>query len=145
MYVDNETDEPHIKLTDFGLARVIDPNAPMLSTRCGSPDYAAPEIVKNLDFDGRISDVWSLGVVIYGLLVGSLPFTPHQNKVTNRNRQLCYNIVSAEITWPKYVGVSYDAKTVVERMLDPVPERRITLREVIELPWFSSEKEVNEW
>ena len=65
---------PKVKLTDFGLAKVIEPDAPLLTTRCGSEDYAAPEIILGQAYDGREADIWSLGVVLYALLVGFLPF-----------------------------------------------------------------------
>ncbi|KAF9123842.1 Protein kinase [Mortierella sp. 14UC] len=65
---------PKVKLTDFGLAKVIDLDSPLLTTRCGSEDYAAPEIILGQPYDGREADIWSLGVVLYALLVGFLPF-----------------------------------------------------------------------
>ncbi|KAF9272335.1 hypothetical protein BGZ68_002502 [Mortierella alpina] len=65
---------PKVKLTDFGLAKMIEQEAPLLTTRCGSEDYAAPEIILGLPYDGREADIWSLGVLLYALLVGFLPF-----------------------------------------------------------------------
>ncbi|KAG0289190.1 hypothetical protein BGZ98_003948 [Dissophora globulifera] len=65
---------PRVKLTDFGLAKVIEEDSPLLTTRCGSEDYAAPEIILAQPYDGREADIWSLGVVLYALLVGFLPF-----------------------------------------------------------------------
>ncbi|KAG0049183.1 NUAK SNF1-like kinase 1 [Gryganskiella cystojenkinii] len=65
---------PNVKLTDFGLAKIIEPDSPLLTTRCGSEDYAAPEIILGQPYDGREADIWSLGVVLYALLVGFLPF-----------------------------------------------------------------------
>ncbi|KAG0198669.1 hypothetical protein BGX28_007902 [Mortierella sp. GBA30] len=65
---------PRVKLTDFGLAKVIEQDTPLLTTRCGSEDYAAPEIILGQPYDGREADIWSLGVVLYALLVGFLPF-----------------------------------------------------------------------
>ncbi|KAF9571718.1 NUAK SNF1-like kinase 1 [Mortierella alpina] len=65
---------PKVKLTDFGLAKVIEQESPLLTTRCGSEDYAAPEIILGQPYDGREADIWSLGVLLYALLVGFLPF-----------------------------------------------------------------------
>ncbi|KAF9908598.1 hypothetical protein BX616_000081 [Lobosporangium transversale] len=65
---------PTVKLTDFGLAKVIEADTPLLTTRCGSEDYAAPEIILGQPYDGREADIWSLGVMLYALLVGFLPF-----------------------------------------------------------------------
>ncbi|KAJ7221620.1 kinase-like protein [Mycena pura] len=66
---------PLIKLTDFGLSRFIDTAAPMLSTRCGSEAYAAPELViSGGKYDARETDAWACGVVLYALCVRRLPF-----------------------------------------------------------------------
>ncbi|KIM87387.1 hypothetical protein PILCRDRAFT_3869 [Piloderma croceum F 1598] len=83
--------KPLIKLTDFGLSRMIDTADPLLSTRCGSEAYAAPELVvgriassssNNGEqpwitrgwYDGREMDAWAVGVVIYALMCRALPF-----------------------------------------------------------------------
>ncbi|KAE8265113.1 hypothetical protein A4X09_0g6762 [Tilletia walkeri] len=66
--------QPLLKLTDFGLSRFIDPATPHLETRCGSEEYAAPELIMGRRYDGRKTDAWALGVVGYALLTGSLPF-----------------------------------------------------------------------
>ncbi|KAJ7278963.1 kinase-like protein [Mycena rebaudengoi] len=64
-----------IKLTDFGLARFIDTGAPLLSTRCGSEAYAAPELViSGRRYDARETDAWACGVVLYALCARRLPF-----------------------------------------------------------------------
>lgn len=65
---------PLLKLTDFGLSRFIDPNSPLLETRCGSEEYASPELIIGKKYDGRKTDVWAMGVVLYALVCGSLPF-----------------------------------------------------------------------
>lgn len=65
---------PLLKLTDFGLSRFIDPNSPLLETRCGSEEYAAPELIIGKRYDGRKTDAWAMGVVLYALLTGCLPF-----------------------------------------------------------------------
>jgi len=65
---------PLVKLTDFGLSRFVDLSSPYLETRCGSEEYAAPELIMGKRYDGRQTDAWALGVVLYALLVGHLPF-----------------------------------------------------------------------
>ncbi|KAK7024012.1 kinase-like domain-containing protein [Favolaschia claudopus] len=66
---------PLVKLTDFGLSRFIDTAAPLLSTRCGSEAYAAPELViSGRRYDARETDAWACGVVLYGLCARRLPF-----------------------------------------------------------------------
>lgn len=63
-----------IKLTDFGLSRFIDPAQPLLTTLCGSDSYAAPELVMGKPYDGRETDAWACGVVLYTLATRRLPF-----------------------------------------------------------------------
>lgn len=65
---------PLLKISDYGLSRFIDAAAPQLETRCGSEEYAAPELIIGKRYDGRKTDVWALGVVLYALLTGALPF-----------------------------------------------------------------------
>ena len=71
-------DRPVVTLTDLGLSRRIPkpPESPLLTTRCGSEDYAAPELLMGQPYDGRQTDAWALGVLLYALLEGRLPFDP---------------------------------------------------------------------
>lgn len=62
-----------LQLADFGFSNTFLPNA-YLKTWCGSPPYAAPEVFLGLEYDGPKSDIWSLGVVLYVLVCGALPF-----------------------------------------------------------------------
>ncbi|KZT24043.1 Pkinase-domain-containing protein, partial [Neolentinus lepideus HHB14362 ss-1] len=58
---------PLIKLSDFGLSRFVDLASPLLTTRCGSESYAAPEVVLGRPYDGRATDAWAMGVVLYAV------------------------------------------------------------------------------
>jgi serine/threonine protein kinase len=136
VYFDDATgDVPHIKVTDFGLARVVNPEEPMLSTRCGSEEYAAPEIVQSLGYDGRLTDTWSIGIIIYALLVGYLPFSYDTNK-GEKTSHLFHRIVMAQVKWPVNDNISNEAKDVVNQILVRQPEKRIRLNQVEKLPWF---------
>ena len=76
-----------IKLTDFGLSRFIDPAQPLLTTLCGSDSYAAPELVMGKPYDGRETDAWACGVVLYTLATRHLPFDmPAANGVIPHDR-----------------------------------------------------------
>lgn len=74
---------PLLKISDFGLSRFIDPLSPLLETRCGSEEYAAPELIIGKRYDGRKTDVWAMGVVLYALLSGSLPFLGLEDQPVN--------------------------------------------------------------
>ena len=71
---------PIVKITDFGLARFIEGDT-KLETRCGSEEYVAPELIIGRSYDGRKTDAWALGIVLYALLTGVLPFIepPHKD------------------------------------------------------------------
>ena len=63
----------NIKLIDFGLA-IYMKDGVSLSTACGSPNYAAPEVISGQAYAGQQVDVWSCGVILYAMVCGSLPF-----------------------------------------------------------------------
>jgi BR serine/threonine kinase len=64
----------NMKIADFGFARFVKSN--IAETSCGSPHYAAPEVIAGLPYDGRAADVWSCGVILYALLAVCIIFRP---------------------------------------------------------------------
>lgn len=66
--------EPVINVTDFGLSKKLKSPGELLTTRCGSQDYISPELLMGLKYDGKLTDSWSVGVLIYALLENRLPF-----------------------------------------------------------------------
>lgn len=98
---------PHsvITLTDLGLSRRIADDE-KLETRCGSDDYAAPEIILGQPYDGRATDAWSLGVLLYALLESRLPFDPAPG-VSDPHRmrtRMSHRIARVEWRWVEYAG-----------------------------------------
>ncbi|KAL2191673.1 Pkinase-domain-containing protein [Thermothelomyces heterothallicus CBS 203.75] len=99
-----------ITLTDLGLSRRIEPDE-KLETRCGSDDYAAPEVIMGQPYDGRATDAWSLGVLLYALLESRLPFDPppaagpqgidHAMQLRMRSRT-SHRIARVEWRWFEY-------------------------------------------
>lgn len=65
--------EGTLKVADFGLSNMI-LDGQGLKTSCGSPNYAAPEVIEGEPYDGAAADMWSCGVILYALLSGTLPF-----------------------------------------------------------------------
>ncbi|KAI5957699.1 hypothetical protein KGF57_002965 [Candida theae] len=71
----NETmSTPFMNLSDFGLSKKLAAPGQLLQTRCGSQDYIAPEVLMGLQYDGRSTDTWSIGVLVYSILESKLPF-----------------------------------------------------------------------
>ena len=66
-------EQKNLKIVDFGLSNTYKPNEKLV-TACGSPCYAAPELIKGLEYNGQKADLWSAGVVLYCLVCGHLPF-----------------------------------------------------------------------
>ncbi|KAG8805380.1 hypothetical protein FRC19_006073 [Serendipita sp. 401] len=124
--------QPLVKLTDFGLARFIDPNQPMLDTRCGSESYAAPEIVMGSSYDGRQTDAWACGVVLYALAVRVLPFDPKGvDDVQGSRRRYLVRIAKCEYSWPEEAKLATDdLKKVVARLLVRDPAKRAKVSEL---------------
>ncbi|POS83375.1 hypothetical protein EPUL_004431 [Erysiphe pulchra] len=111
-----------ITLTDFGLSRRIDDNE-KLTIRCGSDDYAAPEVILGQPYDGRATDAWSLGVLLYALLESRLPFDPVPN--ISQNHRPCsrtsHLIARVEWCWVKYAKL----KNQVQSNPDNTPRHSI--------------------
>ncbi|EIN07917.1 kinase-like protein [Punctularia strigosozonata HHB-11173 SS5] len=115
-----ELPAPLIKLTDFGLARFIDPAEPTLSTRCGSESYAAPELVLGRRYDGRRTDAWACGVVLYALACRRLPFEGEDGHGRGREgdggvrkegrRAFLMRIARGEYEWPEEEEEEEDAE-----------------------------------
>jgi protein-serine/threonine kinase len=100
---------PVISLTDLGLSRRIADDE-KLETRCGSEDYAAPEVIMGQPYDGRATDAWSLGVLLYALLESRLPFDPHPG-MTDAHRmrsRTSHRIARVEWRWVEYGGDDTD-------------------------------------
>jgi len=117
----------NIKIADFGLSNVmIDGN--FLKTSCGSPNYAAPEVISGHLYAGAEVDVWSCGVILYALLCGTLPFD--EESIPNLFRK----IKSGMYSMPSHL--SEPSRDLILRMLVVDPMKRITLSEVRDHRWF---------
>ncbi|KAF4983392.1 hypothetical protein FZEAL_1121 [Fusarium zealandicum] len=105
------TTYPHsvVTLTDLGLSRRIADDE-KLETRCGSDDYAAPEVIMGQPYDGRAIDAWSLGVLLYALLEARLPFDPHpgMSDAHRMRSRTSHRIARVEWRWVDYAGEDTD-------------------------------------
>lgn len=120
----------NIKIADFGMA-VWQDGGDLLQTACGSPHYAAPEVIKGLAYNGKSSDIWSCGVILYALLVSRLPFD-HEDLGT-----LLTKIQVGKFSMPKELDPR--AKDLIWRMLEVDVEKRITMPEILNHPFFVSQ------
>nr|KAJ3412747.1 serine/threonine-protein kinase KIN2 [Polyrhizophydium stewartii] len=116
------------KLLDFGFA-TFHTDQHMLQTNCGSPCYAAPEIYDNRAYHGPEIDVWSLGVCLFGMVTGALPFDGPTF------RMLATRVRAGKVVYPSFL--SDEVEHLISIMLVVTPRRRATLMEVIRHPWLN--------
>jgi len=116
----------NVKLADFGLSNVMR-DGHFLKTSCGSPNYAAPEVISGKLYAGPEVDVWSCGVTLYALLCGTLPFD--DENIPN----LFKKIKSGIYTLPSHLSAL--ARDLIPRMLVVDPMKRIKINEIREHAW----------
>lgn len=120
-------DKLNVKIADFGLSNIMT-DGNFLKTSCGSPNYAAPEVISGKLYAGPEVDVWSSGVILYVMLCGRLPFDDEFIPA------LFKKISNGVYTLPNYL--SSGAKHLLTRMLVVNPLNRITIHEIMEDEWF---------
>jgi serine/threonine protein kinase len=120
-----------IKIVDFGMA-ALQPLGTKLTTPCGSPHYAAPEVIKTTSYDGAKADIWSCGVILFVMLTGNPPFN-YSGKEADL-RPLFRMITRAEYTMPP--GLSIEAQDLIRRILVPDPKRRISIEAIWKHPFL---------
>ena len=132
------TEKDEIKLVDFGLGSIYKLNNinKLLKTRCGSPFYCAPEMILGKKYYGNITDIWSLGVILYYMLFNELPF--YEVDID----RLYKKIIEGKYTIPKDKNniVYKDAIDLINKMLQKDPKKRIKIKDIIKHKWFNSEQ-----
>ncbi len=118
--------EGDLKISDFGLSAILDHDR-LLTTTCGTPNYIAPEILTQQPYNGRTADVWSIGVIMYVLMAGYMPFEDPSHSTLMRN------IRDAKYQCPSWF--SSDARDLLDRMLTPDPAHRINIADIQSHPW----------
>jgi serine/threonine protein kinase len=116
----------NMKIIDFGLSRWFTEGT-RFTTPCGSYPYVAPEIITTGSYT-HSSDIWSLGLVLYGLVTGTLPFTIDDMST------VCHQIETKPIEYPSYL--SSELIDLLSKMLRRDPERRITIEQIKLHPWI---------
>uniref|UniRef100_A0A3B4AB92 non-specific serine/threonine protein kinase n=1 Tax=Periophthalmus magnuspinnatus TaxID=409849 RepID=A0A3B4AB92_9GOBI len=117
----------NIKLADFGFGNFYNAGEP-LSTWCGSPPYAAPEVFEGKEYEGPGLDIWSLGVVLYVLVCGSLPFDgPSLPALRQR-------VTEGRFRIPFFM--SQDCENLIRKMLVVDPAKRITVAQIKQHRWM---------
>ena len=118
----------NIKIVDFGLSNMY-PKNELLSTACGSPCYAAPEMINGDKYNGLLVDIWSSGIVLYAMLCGYLPFEDKDNDL------LYDKICEGKFEVPNFI--SDLANDFLHKILNVDPKKRYNLSQIKNHPWFN--------
>ena len=122
-----------LKIGDFGLATKLEFDGERKRTICGTPNYIAPEILEAKQGHSYEVDIWSLGVILYTMLIGKPPFETSDVKTTYRRiRMNAY-------TFPDHVHISESAKDMISKILTNDPAKRPTLDELLSHDFLNNE------
>ena len=116
-----------LKIIDFGLCHDFD-GTKLLKTKCGSPSYAAPEILKGFPYNGFKSDIWCCGIILFGMLCGYLPFDG------DNNQEIFRQIVECNPEYPPFL--ENDSIDLLSKILNDEPDDRITINQIKEHSFF---------
>ena len=109
-----------LKIIDFGLSNFYNGN--YLSTPCGSPCYASPEMVSGNKYNGFNIDIWAIGIILFAMLCGYLPFEDDDNDI------LFQKILECKLDYPKHLSPL--AKDIMKKILVTNPEKRIKIPQI---------------
>jgi len=117
-----------IKIVDFGLSNTYK-DKELLKTACGSPCYAAPEMIAGKEYSGLKVDIWSAGVILFAMICGYLPFEDPNT------RKLYKKIMKGNYQSPKYISDS--GKDLIQKILKTNPEERYSIEDIRAHEWFN--------
>ena len=124
-----------IKIADFGVANFFEHDNEVNST-AGTPAFIAPEVISKIPHDPTASDVWSLGVCLYNMIYGVLPFTG--SSVMEVYGKIC----EAELKFPENPETSDDVRQLLEQLLVKDPVKRLTVKQFCMHPWVTLDDEL---
>ncbi|CAG0916905.1 unnamed protein product [Notodromas monacha] len=126
-----------VRVADFGVCNEFHGSDALLSNTAGTPAFIAPEALMQRRgmYSGKAADVWSLGITLYAIVFGDVPFRD------DNILALYSKITSQPLQFPSAFNVSEDLKDLISRMLTKDPSLRITVPEIKEHPWVTSNDE----
>lgn len=116
-----------VKICDFGVSKLVH-KGEIIMDQCGTPAYLAPEIVLDKGYEGYWSDIWSLGVLLYCMICGTVPFK------ANTLQELHKAILLGKYELPEFLSPT--VKHLIKHMLMIVPNKRIPLDQILAHKWF---------
>ena len=128
-----------VKIADFGFARFQADQQTLLQSYCGTPITMAPEILRKQVYNEKC-DIWSLGVIIYKMLVGKYPYFPQGGGLED----LLMEIEKKSFAFPQNIKISDDMKRVICRMLEKDIGKRVGFEELLGRSWIEEERKIEE-
>ena len=125
------TPEADIRLLDFGLSKIVG-NEEKCTEPYGTLSFVAPEVLQGKPYDKSV-DLWSIGIITFLLLCGYLPFDDKHSEREIARQTIQDPVPFESKIWNKY---SSEAKNFVEGLLQKKPEKRLSIKEVLEHPWI---------
>ena len=116
-----------VKICDFGVSKQVNVNT-IMKEQCGTPAYMAPELIKGKGYEGYAVDLWSVGVVLYAMLSGTVPFKG------NDIAELHTAIMKG--AFKQIEDISKEAEHLVRSLLEVDPNKRINIEQVLYHPWL---------
>ena len=117
-----------LKIVDFGLSNYYYLDGKLLSTPCGSPCYASPEMVCGNKYNGFRIDIWSCGIIIFAMICGYLPFEDPDNEI------LFKKIMKCEVDYPDYL--SDDVLDIMNKIIVVDPNKRYNIEQIKKHPFY---------
>lgn len=132
----------HAKLGGLGMGSVVKGTSKdgshLLRVSCGSRHYACPEVVRGLPYDGCAADAWSLGVVLFALVTGVLPFDEEDDRVMYDKVCNADFFLAAHVTFSNILPAGHPVKDVIRGLLTPDPSKRMTVSTALSHSFWSS-------
>ncbi len=128
----DDTENAYIRLLDFGLSKIINP-----TEKCTEPygtlSYVAPEVLTEKPYDQRV-DLWSIGIITYLLLCGCLPFVDDHSE-----KEIAKQTINNAVPYPPEIWckLSKESKDFVNRLLQKDPDKRMTIKQILEHEWIT--------
>ncbi|XP_039651046.1 testis-specific serine/threonine-protein kinase 1-like [Perca fluviatilis] len=126
----------NLKVCDFGFSKRLtyaDGRLVLSETFCGTSSYASPEILRSYPYNPKVSDVWSMGVVLYMMLYAAMPYD------SSNIRRMVRIQIQHNINFPNTPSVSSEAQDLMRSILHPVVEQRITISSILQSYWMMRE------
>ena len=127
------TNDKELKIGDFDLAVKLNFEGEKRKSIKGTPLYMAPELLEEKEYSYEI-DIWSLGIIIYAILIGKTPFE------TNHFSELLEKVKRMDYSFPKNKNIDNDAKDLVNKKLVKDPSKRLTLEQILEHKFFKKDQ-----